>query len=52
METKVAHDLVIGAGVITSPVWMADATEWMQFLGAALALVIVSWRVYKIIREG
>lgn len=52
MESKVATDVFVGAGVITAPVWMSGATEWMQFVGAALALVIVSWRVYKIIREG
>jgi hypothetical protein len=52
MESKVAQDLAIGTGVITAPVWMAGATQWLQFFGAALALVVVGWRLYKMAREG
>jgi len=52
MEAKAAQDIVIATGVITAPVWMAGATEWMQFLGAGFGLVIVIWRVASLFTHG
>lgn len=46
MESKAVTDVTIGAGVITAPMWMSDATVWMQFFGAAIGLGLVVWRVY------
>jgi hypothetical protein len=46
MESKAATDVVVTAGVVTAPVWMASATIWLQFLGAAIGLGLVLWRVY------
>lgn len=47
MESKAVTDVVIAGGVITAPVWMADATIWMQFLGAGIGLGLLLWRVWK-----
>jgi len=51
VETKVAHDLAIGAGVITSPVWMSGATIWLQFFGAVVGVGLVLWRVYEAYKD-
>ena len=46
MDSKAATDVAIGAGVVSAPVWMATATIWLQFIGAAIGLGLVLWRVY------
>jgi len=46
MDSKAATDVAIGAGVVSAPVWMATATIWLQFIGAAIGLALVLWRVY------
>ena len=46
MDTKAATDVVVGAGVVSAPVWMSGATVWLQFIGAAIGLGLVLWRVY------
>jgi hypothetical protein len=46
MDSKAATDVVVGAGVVSAPVWMSSATIWLQFIGAAIGLVLVLWRVY------
>ena len=46
MESKAVTDVTIGTGVITAPMWMSDATIWMQFFGTAIGLGLVVWRVY------
>lgn len=52
MEAKAAQDIAIGAGVITAPVWMSGATEWIQFVGAVFGLVIVTWRLASLLTKG
>jgi hypothetical protein len=51
MESKAATDITIGAGVITAPMWMSEATIWMQFIGAAIGLGLVVWRVYTAYKD-
>lgn len=51
MESKTVSDVMIGAGVITAPVWMSGATVWLQFIGAVLAVGLVGWRIYKAAKE-
>jgi hypothetical protein len=47
MESKVATDVFVGAGVVTAPVWMSGATVWLQFFGAVVGVGLVLWRVYE-----
>lgn len=47
MDTKAATDVIVGAGVVSAPVWMSGATVWLQFIGAAIGLGLVLWRVYS-----
>lgn len=51
MESKAATDVAIGAGVLTAPVWMSGATIWLQFIGAAIGLGLVIWRVYAAYKD-
>jgi len=52
MESKAATDVVVGAGVVTAPVWMSSATIWLQFIGATIGLGLVLWRVYVAYKDG
>lgn len=51
MESKAITDITIGTGVVTAPVWMSGATVWLQFIGAAIGVGLVLWRVYVAYRD-
>lgn len=48
---KTVEDMAIGAGAITTPVWLQPASEWVQFFVLVGGLVLVVVRIMRAMKE-
>ena len=48
---RATEDVVIGAGAISTPLWLEPASSWLQFLGLLFGLVLIIVRIYKTLKE-
>ena len=48
---RAAEDMAIGAGAISTPLWLEPASSWLQFLGLLFGLVLIIVRIYMTLKE-
>lgn len=48
---RAAEDIALGAGAVTTPLWLEPASSWLQFFGLLAGLVLLIIRIYLTLKE-
>jgi len=50
-ETKLVIDVGLATGVITMPLWVVEASFWIQLLAGLLGLILMIMRLISAFRD-
>ena len=50
-EVKLVVDVGLASGVITMPIWIVEASAWIQVLAGLIGFIVITLRLALVIRE-